>query len=252
MARTAREKSSTGIYHVMLRGINRQDIFEDDKDRERFIDTLARYKRETDFNLYAYCLMDNHVHLLVKETEIELSKIMKKIGTSYAYYFNWKYGRNGHLFQDRYKSEAVENDAYFHVVIRYIHQNPVRAGISGIGEYKWSSYNYYMRAGGILDKDFFLDMLSKDRDLAIKRYIAFMNEPNEDRCLEIDDRIRMTDEEVQNVVKEIGKLENICDIQSLDVVKRNEIIRKVKSIEGISVLQISRVTGINRAVIIKL
>jgi len=251
MPRAAREKSSTGIYHIMIRGINRQNIFEDDEDRERFVDTIARYKKETDFKLYAYCLMNNHVHLLVKENKIELSKIMKRIGTSYAYYFNWKYGRNGHLFQDRYKSEVIENDAYFNIAIRYIHQNPVKAGISKMNEYKWSSYNCYIKGEGILDKGFFLNMLSNDRDLAIKKYIDFMNEPNKDECLEIDERIRLTDEKVRNIIKEIGKLEDISGIKNLDTVIRNKILRKAKEIEGISVLQISRVTGINRAVIIK-
>jgi len=136
VSRGAREKSGSGIYHIMLRGINQQDIFEDDEDRQRFIKTLGRVKKETDIEIFAYCLMNNHIHLLIKEKNDEVSKIIKKIGTSYVYYFNWKNERSGHLFQDRYKSEVVESDEYLYTVIRYIHHNPVKAGLSGLADYK--------------------------------------------------------------------------------------------------------------------
>jgi REP element-mobilizing transposase RayT len=165
LPRAAREKSSTGIYHIMLRGINKQDIFNDDEDRERFLETIQRYKKETGFQLYAYCLMDNHVHLIIRENDMELSKVMKRIGTSYAGYFNWKYGRSGHLFQNRYCSEAVENDSYLYMVIRYIHQNPAKAGICAVNEYKWSSYNCYISESSVIDKDIFLNMFNEDRRL---------------------------------------------------------------------------------------
>ncbi|WP_094549390.1 transposase [Petroclostridium xylanilyticum] len=253
MPRIAREKSSSGIYHIMVRGINQQDIFEDDEDRQRYIETLERFKKETNFEIYAYCLMNNHVHLLIREKEVEISKILKKIGTSYAYYFNWKYERNGHLFQDRYKSETVESNSYFCMVIRYIHQNPVKAGLSSMEDYKWSSYNSYIHRDRqtMIDAEFFLGMLSENKDLAIKRYIDYMNEPNNDKCLEIENKVKLTDEKARDIIKKIGNLKNISDIQRLDIEKRNSILKKAKEIEGMSVLQISRVTGINRTAISK-
>lgn len=89
--------------------------------------------------------MDNHVHLLMSEGTEEISKIMKRINVSYAYYFNQKYGRIGHLFQDRFKSEGIEDDTYLLAATRYIHNNPVRANIvKHAGEYKWSSYGIYI------------------------------------------------------------------------------------------------------------
>ena len=236
----------------MLRGINRQDIFEDDEDRERFIGTILRYKKEAGFQLYAYCLMNNHVHLIIRENDMELSKVMKRIGTSYAGYFNWKYGRSGHFFQNRYNSEAVENDSYLYLVIRYIHQNPVKAGICCMEDYKWSSYNCYIDEGSIIDKDLFLDMFDDDRKLAINKYIALMNEPNNDTCMELNERMKLTDEKVREMIKEFGELDSVSDIHSLDEKRRNEILRKSKEIKGVSVLQISRVTGIHRTKIIKL
>ncbi|WP_157047139.1 transposase [Alkaliphilus metalliredigens] len=171
MPREARQRSKTGIYHVIVRGINQQNIFEDNEDRKRYLETMARFKNELGFEVYAYCLLNNHVHLLIKEKEVKLSKIFKKIGTSYVHYFNCKYERNGHLFQDRYKSEVVETDSYLHTVTRYIHQNPVKAKVSSIKDYKWSSYNHYIEGHGITDVEFYLRMLSREKDMAIKRYI---------------------------------------------------------------------------------
>ncbi|MGI5879834.1 MAG: transposase [Syntrophomonadaceae bacterium] len=140
MPRTARKKSETGIYNIIIRGINRQNIFEDDEDRIRFLETLDRYKEETGCELYAYCLMSNHVHLLVKENDDGLSSFMKRVNGSYAYWYNWKYDHVGHLFQDRFKSEPVDDDTYFLTVIRYIHRNPLTAGMTDGLEYAWSSY----------------------------------------------------------------------------------------------------------------
>ena len=168
MPRTAREKSESGIYHIMLRGINQQNIFEDEEDNKKFIDILERYKTEIDYKIYAYCLMGNHVHLLVKEGKEELSNTMKRIGTAYVYWYNWQYGRKGHLFQDRYKSEAVENDRYFLTVLRYIHQNPIKAGlVKDIETYEWSSYKEYIGEKGIVDTDFVLSMWDTDRDKSV-------------------------------------------------------------------------------------
>lgn len=118
MPRTARRKSSTGIYHVLVRGVNQQRIFEDEADYAAYLLTLGRVKRENPFVLYAYCLMSNHVHLLLGEEAVPLSRIMQRIGVSYAYRFNQRHDRSGHLFQDRFKSEPVEDDGYFVTVSR--------------------------------------------------------------------------------------------------------------------------------------
>ena len=96
MPRISREKSRSGIYHIMLRGINRQTIFEDAKDNGRFLDTLKEYRDVSGYKLYAYCLMGNHAHLLLKEEQEDLSTIMRRIGASYVYWYNMKYERCGH------------------------------------------------------------------------------------------------------------------------------------------------------------
>ena len=136
MARQLRKKSETGVYHVMLRGINRQDIFEDEGDYQQMVSILRGLIDRCDEHkvqlpslctFYAYCLMSNHVHLLIQEREENISDVVKIIGVTYAHYFNKKYERNGHLFQDRFRSEPVNTIEYFVTLLRYIHQNPLKA-----------------------------------------------------------------------------------------------------------------------------
>lgn len=105
MPRKAREKSESGIYHIMMRGINRQKVFKDDEDCLRFIQTLQKYKEQSDYAIYAYCLMGNHVHILLKTGTEPLEQIMRRVCGSYVYWYNDKYQRIGNLFQDRFKSE---------------------------------------------------------------------------------------------------------------------------------------------------
>ena len=98
MPRRARKKSSSGIYHVVLRGINKQRIFEDDQDNQKYLETIKAYKETCEYEVYAYCLMSNHIHLLMKEGKEDLGIAFRRIGASYVYWYNWKYSRRGHLF----------------------------------------------------------------------------------------------------------------------------------------------------------
>ena len=131
MPRTARKKSVSGIYHIMLRGADRRIIFGDDEDCRTFLDILFRIRKKHNFSLYAVCLRGNHVHMLIREEEEPLQIIMKRLGVTYVSYYNLKYDLLGHLFQDRFRSEPVDTPAYFMDVLRYICQNPVKAGLCG-------------------------------------------------------------------------------------------------------------------------
>jgi len=255
MPRKAREKSSSGIYHVMHRGINRQDIFLDDEDRMKFIETLVRFKKICEYEVLGYCLMSNHVHLLIREGKETISQAMKRIGASYVYWYNMKYERSGHLFQDRFKSETVEDDKYLLTVLRYIHQNPIKAGIvDKIDKYKWSSYSEYIKEKNFMvDTEFVLSMLSPEHNKSIKIFKEFMINANEDKCL--DDEINKTrkqlsDEDVKKHIIELLKSENIQILQQMKKEERDKIIRKIKG-EGVSLRQLSRITGLGRGVIEK-
>ena len=145
MPRASRKKSESGIYHIMLRGINQQVVFEENEDYDRFIDTVKKYKTICGYKLFAYCLMSNHIHIIIKEETESIDQIIKRIAGSYVYWYNSKYYRKGHLFQDRFKSEPVDDDAYFMTVLRYIHQNPVKAKLcSKVEDYPFSSFAEYL------------------------------------------------------------------------------------------------------------
>ena len=251
MPRGVRKKSETGIYHVMLRGINRQNIFEDDEDREKLLQTLNNYKEKCGYKLYAYCLMSNHIHLLIKEDKEALDLIMKKIGASFVYWYNWKYKRSGHLFQDRFKSEPVENDSYFLTVLRYIHQNPVKAGlVKNVEDYKWSSYNDYINEDQITDTEFAFSLFSNEEHKK-QAFIRFNNESNDDKGLEyVESDFRLTDAEATKIIQKICKVKFCSEIVHFEIKKRNKCIQKLKE-AGISTRQISRLTGISRTAILK-
>ncbi len=134
-----------GVYHVMIRGNNRQKIFNEPNDDDIFLwcieTTIARY----DARVHAYCLMPNHVHLVVETGRESISKIMQLITGRYAQIFNKKYSRKGHLYQERFKSIMINNDRYFLTVIRYIHQNPLRAKLIKTLDDPWpSSFDDYV------------------------------------------------------------------------------------------------------------
>lgn len=249
MPRYARQKSESGIYHIMLRGINKQVIFKDDEDRERFTETILYFKPTSQFELFGYCLMGNHIHLLLKEVVEPVSMIIKRISGSFVYWYNRKYERCGHLFQERFKSEAVDNDAYFLTVLRYIHQNPVKAGLSrNIEGYKWSSAKDYLKAPAATDTYYALGMFASDRADAVKLLIKYMNEDTEDKCLENDEMYRMKDPELELYLARFG-LTDPNELKHLEKSRRNEVLRTLKELNGVTIRQLSRITGISKSVI---
>lgn len=132
-------------YHIMCRGNHRGDIFRDQEDYEIYLTILRSIVEEFDTCIYSYCLMTNHVHIQLQTNTVDISKIMRKLNLFYTKFFNNKYNIVGHLFQGRYKSQIIENDAYSLQTSRYIHLNPVKARmVTSPVDYKWSSYPVYM------------------------------------------------------------------------------------------------------------
>ena len=245
MPRLPRQRSESGIYHIILRGINQQVIFEDNEDYDKFIEILDKYKKVSEYKLFAYCLMTNHIHILLKEEKETVDTIIKRVATSYVYWYNWKYYRKGTLFQDRFKSEPVENDAYFLTVLRYIHQNPIKAKVvKNINEYKYSSYNDYIHCeSSLIDIDFAYSMLSKEQ------FVKFNNEINNDICMEINEpKFRLSDNDAKTKIKKITNCDNVSEFQALETEKRDKFIKKLKQ-EGLSIRQISRLTGISKGIV---
>jgi putative transposase len=252
MPRAARNISESGVYHIMLRGINKQVIFEDEEDRLRFIETLKRYKEISQCEIYAYCIMSNHIHILLREKDEAISSIIKRISSSYVFWYNKKYERCGHLFQERYKSEAVDNDAYFLTVLRYIHQNPVKAGlVQHVRSYQWSSYSEYINEGDMIDKDFVLQMFSSDKNKALALFTEYNTYKNNDVCMEMEEKTGAADEEIRRVLAQHGVKEPY-QFKTMEKSKRNNIIKNLKSVNGVSIRQLARITGISKSAIGKI
>ncbi|MDO4404594.1 MAG: transposase [Atopobiaceae bacterium] len=242
--RTARKQSEADIYHVVARGTGQQIIFEDDADRRRFLEFLKGETKVGELELYAWCLMSNHVHLLVHATLEALALGMRHLLSSYAAYFNRKTGRVGHLFQDRFRSEPVNDDAYLLTLVRYIHQNPVKAGLAKVDEYRWSSYREYLEGTGICDVRFPLSVFG-----SIGEFERMHGVPVQAAgCLDAPDgrpaRMLPDDEALDYARGVLGGVE-LDGLKALPVDERNAHLAKLKR-AGFSVRQIARLTGIGR------
>ncbi len=179
MARKPRIEYEGAFYHVITRGNQRQKIFKTTTDYEKYLELVVFYKQRYHFLLYAYVLMNNHVHMLIETREIPLSKILQGINQSYTIYFNRKYRTVGHLFQGRYKAILCDRDEYLMTLVKYIHLNPVRANICAkADDYSWSSHYYYTRKDqkkDLIDTDLVLRMFSEKKLSARKLYASFVD-----------------------------------------------------------------------------
>lgn len=248
MPRQARIISETGLYHVILRGINKQDIFFDNQDRYKFMNELIKTKDKYEYELLTYCLMPNHVHFEIKDN-LQLSDIMKSLNISYSSYFNKKYERVGHLFQNRYFSKPIETESYLLELHRYIHQNPIKAGISSLQNYRWSSYRTYIyeEDDKVTDVELIKSYFSNTSEL--KKFNFENIKYNYENILEFEIKKRFTDDEIIEILqKEIG-IANIQEIQKYNKVNRDLLLNKLKNIRGISCGQLSRILGINKKII---
>lgn len=211
MPRTARKQSESGIFHAMLRGIDRRIIFQDDEDCVKILQCLVACQKVCGFTLYAYCLMGNHVHLLLREGKEPLSQIFKRLGVRYVYWYNWKYKRTGHLFQDRFKSEPIEDDAYFLAALRYIYQNPVKAGICKKPE----------------------------------EFSSFLEKSSEMIFLDADIDGRLNDREAAERIKALCQLAAAADFSRLSVEMQIQYLHQLQQ-ERCTIRQLARLTGLTK------
>lgn len=259
MPRKAREKSTLNIYHVMMRGINRQSIFEQPADFDYFERLLQEVTHPTqkDMNspsiiaceIYAYALMDNHLHLLIKPLDRTLGETVKSLSAAYVYYFNHRYDRVGHLFQERFKSEPVEDDSYFITLLRYIHQNPVKAGMVTNPEmYPYSSWHEYLGNTWtqICNTKVPLEKITLD-ELKMQ-----LNQTVEEKKIGLLQRKRggaMPDRKITDVLAQKGGDPSL--FASLPKKERETVLMDLLR-EGAGISQLSRLTGINKMAISRL
>ena len=206
---------SGACYHVIQRGNNREQIFRSTRDKKSYLNNLVSLKTSYDFLLLGYVLMDNHYHLLIRTGDDPLHKIIFRQNMFYSRYFNNSHQRSGHLYGDRYKASIIQDDHYLFSVLRYIHYNPVKAGMcQKPGQYKWSSDESYRQNNTEnVDIDFILNMLSLNRNNAIKIYLNQMQE-------------ELRENEVYDKMKYIGDEDFIAKIKADHTRKGQKVIRK--------------------------
>lgn len=247
MVRSARKRAESEVYHVMTRGVGRQVIFEDDADRLFYLAVLSEELASHDGELLAWCLMDNHVHLLVRMRLEELSELMRALGSAYASFFNRRHDRVGHLFQDRFRSEPVESEAYLLTVVRYIHQNPVAAGLAPSCEYRWSSYRAYLGLpceGVPTECDAVLSMLG-----GVDGFVDFHRALDDDAaCIDVEERGVVSAERAREIAGVALGGVRVEEVFSLPRPERNRALRALRDAR-LSVRQIERLTGVSRGVI---
>ena len=212
MARRPRVYFPGALYHVIARGNQKQSIFLDEKDFRTYLSYLSEYKAKYSFHLYAYALMRNHCHLLLEVKEIPLSKIMQVLQFRYTRYFNKRYRKVGHLFQGRYKAILCDKEAYLLELIRYIHLNPLRAGIAGDpAEYPWTGHRGYLLKGkaDLIDSGMVLSLFSRKRSLARKQYRQFvsdgMDRGHEQKYYKVKDQRYLGEDEFVEKVEGLKK-----------------------------------------------
>ncbi len=242
MPRAPRAIAESGFYHVILRGNGKQIIFEDDADRRAFLDLLAKRAGDAGIHVLAWCLMENHVHLVLEDPTQTLSEMMQRLSGDYAQRFNRKSGRVGHVFENRFKSCPIENEAYLLQAIRYVHDNPENAGICPAAEYPWSSYHEYVGQAEIADTRLVLEMLG-----GAEGFGAY-SQAEQRRAYRFDRRARVPDDEMVDVARlALGELP-VHEVKALPKAERDQRLLDLRDI-GLSVKQIERLTGIGTCTI---
>ena len=241
MPRKPRMQSEAQIYHVFSRGSGRQIIFEDDADRESFLRILERCMESHASSVFAYCLMGNHYHLLMRIDFQKLPSFMRKLNQEYARYYNQRYGACGHLFESRYGSQPIDGDDYLLQAVRYIHRNPVEAALCPTCDYPWSSYSDYLESSGLTSTGMILDMLGGRT--AFESFHAHSGKGDF-----IDDAelpLAADGETVAAAAREALKGVDPRFVKSFEKPKRDRCLSSLRS-NGLTVKQISLITGISQ------
>ena len=247
MARQARLQSPTQYYHVMMRGNNKEKIFLTPSQKMYFLECIEAQEDEGLKDIAAYCVMDNHVHLVVKSELMDLSDSLKKINTRYAMNFNSMHERIGHVFQGRYKSEVIYDDKYLQNVIRYVHNNPVKAKIvDKPKDYKWTSYNEYTKTNKIISssqKDFIISCYN-----GLNKFINFHTEADNSEYLDTkEDLEEFRYELAQRIISNYFNRNGINEIN--EILKHpyhiEEIIKSLLDKTNLSHRQIAKLLNVS-------
>ncbi len=213
MPRLARTINKSGFFHIMVQGLDKSYIFKKEKQKQKYYALIKKYYKQYDIKIIAYCIMNNHAHILVNTSDIlRVSQFMKIINTTYSRYYNKTNNRVGYVYRDRFKSQYINNDRYLLYCIKYIHMNPVKAGIVQYeGQYKYSSYNNFINKNEFIDDDVIKIVFNDLNYIDIFKNI-------EDKDIEVLD-VDREDENFKIAVKDYLEENNI----TLEEIKNNKV-----------------------------
>ena len=243
MSRVAREESPTGYYHILVRGNNRSYIFNNQRYKAAFMEMIEEQEKDTGIELAAWCIMDNHVHLVLKAELDQLSLAMKRINIKFAMMYKQDQNMVGHVFQDRFKSHVIDSDEYLLQVVRYVHNNPVSAKIvKNPGDYKWSSYREYLIRSQVEKRDQYRIVMELFND-KLESFEEFHTIEDSKEYLEIkEDMERIREEKAQAIISECFSKHGIDEMVQIrgDGWIKNELIGNLIRKSGLSYRSISR------------
>lgn len=225
MPRIARKKNPNYIYHIMCRSISEVNLFKEAEDKEEYLTILKAYQQMFAFKVYAYCIMDNHCHFIIDVNGADISRIFHGINFKYAHYYNKKYKRHGHLFQDRFKSKIIDNDRYLITLSAYIHGNPfsIEEYCDKVEEYEYSSLGIYLGVKKdkfqIIEKEYLLSYFNVEKSSAKKVYLDIVKRCTSNR---VKSEIEF-DSEGTRYVSERKVLYRDCSVEKIVDFLKNKI-----------------------------
>lgn len=238
MPRIKRKNLNSNIFHIMSQGINKEYIFEKEQDKRKYRKLIFLYNNEFNIEIIAYCIMGNHVYLLIKSDRIEnMSNFMHQINMQYALYYNKNRNRVGYVFRSRYKSEQISTEKYLINCIHYIHNNPIKAHICREKlEYLYSSYNYKIKENQVIDKSWRKKYYNTKYENKNISFIATEEEKEQDIKETIENFLNYNKVKMEEIREKEEKL-----IQILKILMDKKIsMRKIEKIFNIDKKKIKR------------
>ena len=242
MPRTGKLISESGYYHIIVRGNGKQILFENDSDRQFYLEYLHRLTSEAGIAILAWCLMDSHGHVIIDDPSDRLSEVMRRVNGTYAQRYNNASEHVGHVFQGRYVRRPINSDAYLLELVRYVHNNPEKARICPADKYRWSSYREYVGVPFISETAMVLEMLGGP-----KEFRQFCQE-RVDPAVWLASELNPDTETLMMIAREALGGTNPMEVGSLNRVVRNQCLQKLRE-TGFSLRQIERLTGLGKSTI---
>lgn len=244
MPRTPRARTKSGIHHIVVQGVRNRNIFFKDENKDLYLDILLRYRARFEMEIYAYCILENHCHILLKEGLIDVSSFMRRVGVSYSYWYKKREEETGAIFRGRYLSEPLE-EGKLADLIRFIHEEPVERGlVQNPEEYIWSSARRYQRQGAFYRREFESVCAEEQSNYGSQRKRlsgAFLEE--------VPSKFGKSLEEAEEALqKRLGE-RGMEELPRMSMEERNNLLWQLRYEDDISIQLVSRITGIGRGVI---